>query len=228
VFDVIGGDIGKRSADLVRAGGTLVTIVGPAEARPADGLVVDFVVESDRAQLSEIVQRVRHGRLRTNLGEVSTLADAVAAFNPTKRRTGKTIIRICLRPLGKQPSAGRTTTPSSGSPKFGRCERHRHPCRQPEPAIQWQFSRRIPSSGHTAIKRLTDGEPDAFHCPQPCYRLFSHDFGLRRDARAGALQVWVATLHQSASRSEPAEAQHDSPAGPAARKRGLHILRQLR
>ena len=45
VFDVIGGDIQKRSARLIRAGGTLVTIVGPPEARPADGLAVDFVVE---------------------------------------------------------------------------------------------------------------------------------------------------------------------------------------
>src|SRR5436190_3466614 len=42
VFDVIGGDIGKRSAGLIRAGGTLVSIVGPPEARPADGLAVDF------------------------------------------------------------------------------------------------------------------------------------------------------------------------------------------
>ena len=94
VFDVIGGDIGKRSASLVRAGGTLVSIVGPVEARPADGLAVDFVVESDRTQLSEVVQRVRDGRLRTNIGNVSTLDDAVAAFNPTERRTGKTIIRV--------------------------------------------------------------------------------------------------------------------------------------
>src|SRR5262245_35895610 len=85
VFDVIGGDIGKRSARLLRAGGMLVTIAGPAEARPADGLAVDFVVVSDRAQLSEIVRRVRNGRLRTNIGNVSTLDDAVAAFNPTKR-----------------------------------------------------------------------------------------------------------------------------------------------
>jgi len=94
VFDLIGGDIGKRSARLVRAGGTLVSIVGPSEARPADGLAVDFVVESDRAQLSEIVQRVRDGRLRTNIGNVSTLDDAVAALNPTKRINGKTIIRV--------------------------------------------------------------------------------------------------------------------------------------
>ena len=44
VFDVIGGDIGKRSAGLVRSGGTLVSIVGPPEGRPADALAVDFVV----------------------------------------------------------------------------------------------------------------------------------------------------------------------------------------
>ena len=93
VFDLIGGDIGKRSARLVRAGGTLVSVVGPVEARPAGGVAVDFVVESDRAQLSEIVQRVRDGRLRTNIGTVATLDDAVAALNPTKRRPGKTIIR---------------------------------------------------------------------------------------------------------------------------------------
>jgi NADPH:quinone reductase-like Zn-dependent oxidoreductase len=94
VFDLIGGEIGKRSARLVRAGGMLVSIVGPVEARPADGLAVDFVVESDRAQLSEIVQRVRDGRLRANIGTVATLDDAVAAFNPTERRPGKTIIRV--------------------------------------------------------------------------------------------------------------------------------------
>jgi NADPH:quinone reductase-like Zn-dependent oxidoreductase len=94
VFDVIGGDSGKRSARLIRAGGTLVTIVGPPEARPADGLAVDFVVESDRAQLSEIVQRVRDGRLRTNIGSVATLDDAVAALNPTERIKGKTIIHV--------------------------------------------------------------------------------------------------------------------------------------
>ncbi len=94
VYDVIGGDIGRRSAGLIRAGGTLVSIVGPVEARPADGLAIDFVVESNRAQLDEIVQRVRDGRLRTNIGNISTLDSAIATFNSTERRTGKTIIRI--------------------------------------------------------------------------------------------------------------------------------------
>ena len=94
VFDVIGGDIGRQSAGLIRAGGTLVSVVGPPATRPAEGRVVDFVVESDRAQLGEIAQRVRDGQLRTHVGHVSTLEDAVATFNRTGRRKGKTIIRV--------------------------------------------------------------------------------------------------------------------------------------
>jgi NADPH:quinone reductase-like Zn-dependent oxidoreductase len=94
VFDVIGGDIGKRSAALIRTGGTLVTITGPPEAHPPHGLAIDFVVESDRTQLGEIVRRLRDGRLRTKIGKVATLDDAVAAFNSTERITGKTIIRV--------------------------------------------------------------------------------------------------------------------------------------
>jgi NADPH:quinone reductase-like Zn-dependent oxidoreductase len=99
VFDVIGGDIGRRSAGLVRAGGALVSIVGPVEVRPREGTAIDFVVEADRAQLGEVVQRIRDGRLRTNVGTVSALDDAVAAFNSPGRRAGKTIIRI--RPEGR-------------------------------------------------------------------------------------------------------------------------------
>jgi len=94
VFDVIGGEVGKQSARLIRAGGTFVSVVGPPVPRPDDGLAVDFVVETDRAQLNEIVQRVRDGRLRTNIGTVATLDDAVAALNPKERRKGKTVIRV--------------------------------------------------------------------------------------------------------------------------------------
>ena len=94
VFDLIGGAIGTRSARLVRAGGTLLSIVGPPQARPREGLAIDFVVEADAAQLAEIVQRVRDGRLRTNIGAVAPLDDAVATFNSTERRRGKTIINV--------------------------------------------------------------------------------------------------------------------------------------
>src|ERR687887_1289333 len=94
VFDVIGGDIQRRSASIIRPGGTLVSVVGPAQARPVDGLAIDFVVESIPSQLMEIVDRVRDGRLRTHIGTVATLDDAVPALNPTERRKGKTVIRV--------------------------------------------------------------------------------------------------------------------------------------
>jgi D-arabinose 1-dehydrogenase-like Zn-dependent alcohol dehydrogenase len=109
VFDLIGGDVAKRSTGLIRAGGTLVTITGPPEARPANGLAIDFVVVCDRAQLSEIVRRVRDGRLRTNIGTVATLDDAVAAFNPTERIKGKTIIRVRLDTCGVSVGTGVVT-----------------------------------------------------------------------------------------------------------------------
>jgi NADPH:quinone reductase-like Zn-dependent oxidoreductase len=91
VFDIFGGDIAKRSASMIRPGGRLVTIVGPTEARPTHGLTVDFVVEANRAQLSEIIKMVRNGKVRTNVGKISNLDNAVAALN--ERSKGKMIIR---------------------------------------------------------------------------------------------------------------------------------------
>jgi NADPH:quinone reductase-like Zn-dependent oxidoreductase len=94
VFDVIGGEIQRRSIELIRPGGTLVSVVGPPEVRRADCMVIDFVVEADRAQLDEIVQRVRAGRLRTHIGHVTTLDDAVADLHRTDRRKGKMILSV--------------------------------------------------------------------------------------------------------------------------------------
>ena len=94
VFDVLGGDILTRSAGVIRPGGTLVTITGPTDARPAGGLTIDFVVEPDRSQLTGLVQRVREGSLRTNIGAITNLDDALAALNPARKTRGKTIIRV--------------------------------------------------------------------------------------------------------------------------------------
>lgn len=94
VFDVIGGDILDRSAALVRAGGTLVTIAGPVTVRPADGRAIFFVVEPDRARLADLAGRLRAGRLKPIVGVVRPLAEAADAFAPQKRVPGKTIIRV--------------------------------------------------------------------------------------------------------------------------------------
>ncbi|MET9088353.1 NADP-dependent oxidoreductase [Streptomyces sp. NPDC004237] len=94
VFDVIGGEILDRSTALVRPGGTLVTIAHPVTVHPADGRAVFFVVEPDRARLTDLAARVRDGRLKPIVGAVRPLTEAPAAFRPDKRTPGKTIIRV--------------------------------------------------------------------------------------------------------------------------------------
>jgi NADPH:quinone reductase-like Zn-dependent oxidoreductase len=94
VFDVLGGDIAKRSLGVIRTGGRFVTITGWNEEQAEGVQNIDFVVEADRAQLSEIVQRFREGRLKTNTGNVVTLDEAVATYNSTDRVKGKTIVRV--------------------------------------------------------------------------------------------------------------------------------------
>ena len=95
VFDVIGGDIFKRSIALVRAGGTLVTTIEPPTIQPENGRAIFFVVEADRSQLAELAQRLRDGRLTSNVGAVRPLAEAPAAFGPNAPRvSAKTIIQV--------------------------------------------------------------------------------------------------------------------------------------
>jgi NADPH:quinone reductase-like Zn-dependent oxidoreductase len=94
VFDVIGGDVQATSAALVKDGGVLVSVVGPVETIPASGRAVDFVVEADRAQLSEIVQRVRDGRLRTNIGATPSLDEALATLRSPERLRGKVVVGL--------------------------------------------------------------------------------------------------------------------------------------
>lgn len=66
----------------------------------------------------EIVQQVRDGRLRSNIGKVSTL-DAVAALNSAERRGGKTIIRV--RP---EPTHTRTMMTESIASALRKARKH--------------------------------------------------------------------------------------------------------
>ncbi|SBT93782.1 NADPH:quinone reductase [Streptomyces sp. DI166] len=93
VLDVIGGEILERSASLVRPGGTLVTIAEPVTVHPREARAVFFVVEPDRARLSDLARRVREGRLKPLVGDVVPLAEAAATF-ARKPVGGKTVIRV--------------------------------------------------------------------------------------------------------------------------------------
>jgi NADPH:quinone reductase-like Zn-dependent oxidoreductase len=103
VFDVIGGDVLERSTALVRRGGTLVTIAMPPTAQPKEGRAVFFVVEPDRAQLTELAQRCRDGRLKPLVGAVRPLTEAADAFARHRRTPGKTVIRVATDRIGEAP-----------------------------------------------------------------------------------------------------------------------------
>lgn len=94
VFDVFGGDIGRRSADALKAGGALVGVAGPLESVPEGIRAVDFVVVPDRMQLAEIADLLADDRLRTNIGRIADLDDAVAALADVHSTSGKTVIRV--------------------------------------------------------------------------------------------------------------------------------------
>ncbi len=98
VFDVIGGEILDRSAELVRPGGTLVTIAEPPRVYPDKARAVFFVVEPDRKQLAALERLVRDGRLSPNVGAVLPLSAAPKAFDPADRRPWKTVIAVAATP----------------------------------------------------------------------------------------------------------------------------------
>jgi NADPH:quinone reductase-like Zn-dependent oxidoreductase len=91
LLDVVGGDVLKRSASLVRATGTVVTVVAPAAVHPR---TVFFVVEPDRNRLADLADRVRDGRLKPVVGDVRPLAEAAGALAAGGRSPGRTIIQV--------------------------------------------------------------------------------------------------------------------------------------
>lgn len=94
VFDVIGGQILRRSIALVRSHGALVSIVEALQNPPESIRTVFFVVEPDRDGLAELERRLEDNRVRPLVGAVRPLEEAAAAFDPTRRSRAKTIIRV--------------------------------------------------------------------------------------------------------------------------------------
>jgi NADPH:quinone reductase-like Zn-dependent oxidoreductase len=107
VLDVIGGEVRDRSTALLRPGGTLVTIAGPPQIQPADGRAIFFVVEPDRAQLTELASRLRDGRIAPTVAAEHSLPEANAALGPdAPRLRGKTIIRVAQDLFAREHGLG--------------------------------------------------------------------------------------------------------------------------
>jgi NADPH:quinone reductase-like Zn-dependent oxidoreductase len=98
VFDTIGGEVMARSPELLKPGGTLVTI--KADARLPEGRddirTVVFIQESSRAQLTELACLVDQGHLRPQVGAVYPLAQAALAYRA--KAAGGVAGRTILQP----------------------------------------------------------------------------------------------------------------------------------
>lgn len=97
VFDTVGGDTQRRSWQVLRSGGVLVSIVSPpGQEQPSTARGVFFVVEPDRAGLEELTALVRAGRLRPSVDRVVPLAETAAAYAALERehRRGKIVLKV--------------------------------------------------------------------------------------------------------------------------------------
>jgi len=83
VVDTVGGQAMSRCWPVLRPGGIMVCVASAppeGEAQRHQVRAVYFIVEPDRAALSELAQLADSGRLRATVGRVFPLTDAAAAF----------------------------------------------------------------------------------------------------------------------------------------------------
>src|SRR6266849_6404423 len=100
VFDLVGGDTLRRSWQVIKLGGTLVSVVSPRpsfeEAKAHDVHAVWFVVQPNREQLIQIGELIDAGKLRPIIDAVFPLSQARQAYEQgTKGHTrGKVVLRV--------------------------------------------------------------------------------------------------------------------------------------
>lgn len=75
VFDLIGGDVLRRSWPMLRPGGSIVSVVEAPNDERADVNSLLFVVEPNGGQLAELARRMDAESLRPVVGSVGTLGD---------------------------------------------------------------------------------------------------------------------------------------------------------
>jgi NADPH:quinone reductase-like Zn-dependent oxidoreductase len=79
VIDLVGGEVQKRSFQVLRRGGKLISAVSLPDQNLAQSLGIEaafFLVQVTSQRLADIAARIDGGTLRTHLGAVLPLADA--------------------------------------------------------------------------------------------------------------------------------------------------------
>ena len=94
VFDTVGGDTLRRSWDVLRPGGRLVTIAASEEGSQDERTrAAFFIVEPRRAELEEVARLIDSGEVRPVVGAEFPLADALLAYRHKPAR-GKVVLRV--------------------------------------------------------------------------------------------------------------------------------------
>lgn len=95
VFDAVGGETLRRSWELLRPGGRMVTIASDGESELAGrDKEAFFIVEPNGTTLAEISGLLAGGSLRPFVGRVLPFADAAQAFGGGGRTRGKTVVQV--------------------------------------------------------------------------------------------------------------------------------------
>ncbi|MEV4430406.1 NADP-dependent oxidoreductase [Streptomyces sp. R-07] len=108
VLDPMSGDTRSRSLDVLRPGGTLVSLLAPADPdeqakAAARGVRVEtLLVEADHAGMNAIASLAASGALRPHIEAVFPLAEASKAhtLGETDRTTGKIVLTVTGPPAG--------------------------------------------------------------------------------------------------------------------------------
>ena len=100
VFDMVGGDTLERSFDVVKPGGTIVSIKGDAPDGPLDERDVtfhQFFMEPSGEQLAEIATLIADGSVRPVLDSTFALDDVAAAYEYARSGDANGKIAIVIR-----------------------------------------------------------------------------------------------------------------------------------
>jgi NADPH:quinone reductase-like Zn-dependent oxidoreductase len=98
VFDTVGGDTLRRSWQVLKPGGRLVTVAVDSESESEDRVrQAFFIVEPSRTQLVEVGKLLEAGKLRPVLDTVLPVSAATEAYAGTYARQGRGKLVISTR-----------------------------------------------------------------------------------------------------------------------------------
>ncbi len=105
VYDTIGGDILEQAIEVVRPGGTLVTVMSPPNTKRGDIRIVHFIRDPNGKQLAELARMIDSGKLRSQVGAVYPLSDGRTAFTDQLKGSakGKVILEVSTEPAARAP-----------------------------------------------------------------------------------------------------------------------------